>query len=81
MPGARPVALGTPCFGLEPDRVIARGPAFVLEVKAWAELPRWLDDCLDGLPEAVGFSKFMTGMRLIHQRGAFDGTSVLGAQV
>ncbi len=76
-----PVALGTPCLGLEPDRIIARGPAFVLEIKAWEELPRWLEDCLDGLPEAVGFSKFMTGMRLVHQRDTADGASVLGAQV
>jgi hypothetical protein len=69
-----PVALGTPCFGFEPERIIARGPSFVLEVKAWDRLPRWLDDCLDELGEATGFSKFMTGMQILQRRA--DGSSV-----
>ncbi len=74
-----PVAPGTPCFGLEPDNIIARGPAFVLEIKAWESLPSWLRQIIDGLPEAVGFSKFLTGMRMIQERG-LNGSSVIATQ-
>jgi hypothetical protein len=35
----------------------------VLEVKSWDEPPAWLASLLRGVPEAVGFSKFESGMR------------------
>ena len=63
-----PTAVGTPCPSVEPAHVLARGPAFVLEVKLWDAPPAWLARALSGLAEAVGFSKFMAGMRAAEQR-------------
>jgi VTC domain-containing protein len=74
-----PVVLGSACSGLEPERVFARGPAFVLEVKAWDEPPAWLRDCLDDVGEATSFSKFMTGMQILQCRDR-DGDAVTATQ-
>lgn len=57
-----PTAVGSPCAGA-PPRVLARGPAFVLEVKRWGDAPAWLRRALRGLEEAVDFSKFSSGMQ------------------
>jgi hypothetical protein len=63
-----PTPIGTAC---EPaPRVLAEGPAFVLEVKSWEAVPGWLSSLLGGVPEAIGFSKFESGMRSVAARRA-----------
>jgi hypothetical protein len=63
-----PRPIGTPCVG-EGARSFARGPGYILEVKAWDELPSWMVLLLRGLREAVGFSKFRGGMKAAEERG------------
>ena len=63
-----PAAVGSPCTG-GPQRVLAREPAFVLEIKRWGDAPAWLGRALRGLDEAVGFSKFSAGMRAAARSG------------
>ena len=64
-----PTPVGAPCDGIEPAEILAAGPAFVLEVKLWDEPPAWLARALQGLDEAVGYSKFMAGMQAAEARG------------
>ena len=56
-----PTAVGSPC-ACAPLRVLGRWPAFVLEIKRSGDAPAWLSGALHGLKQAVGFSKFSTGM-------------------
>jgi hypothetical protein len=63
-----PARLGSACGGSQPPRMLAHGPAFVLEVKLWDQ-PVWLARALEGIPEAVGFSKFLRGMQAAEARG------------
>jgi len=60
-------AVGCP-VGLNPDDVIATGPARVLEIKLGGAMPDWLGDALEGLRPAPQFSKFRMGMIAMHQR-------------
>jgi hypothetical protein len=53
----------------EPRGMFARGPDYILEIKAWGELPAWLVLMLRGLRESVGFSKFRAGMQAAEHRG------------
>jgi hypothetical protein len=64
----KPRAVGAPCDG-EPLQVFARGPAYILEVKAWGELPAWMVLMLRGLRENSTYSKFRGGMREAELRG------------
>jgi hypothetical protein len=66
-----PVPLGAPCGGAR-QRLLARGPALILEVKLWHSIPRWLAEGLSGIPEAEGFSKFAVGMRAASECGLLD---------
>ena len=63
-----PSQIGTACEAT--PRVLAEGPAFVLEVKSCEAPPAWLASLLRGVPEAVGFSKFESGMRSVAARTA-----------
>ncbi len=67
-----PTPVGAPCTGAEPPEVLARGPEFVLELKLWDESPTWLARAMRGLVEAVGFSKFTSGMRAAEACGLID---------
>jgi hypothetical protein len=67
-----PVAVGTPITAIEPDEVLANGPPFILEIKLWEDPPAWLGRAMAGLEEAVGFSKFMAGMRAAEACGLLD---------
>jgi hypothetical protein len=58
----RPWLLGRATFDVDPSDVIARGPSFILELKYADEAPEWVHEAIEGLEEAVGFSKFMLGM-------------------
>lgn len=60
----RPRPIGSAFADVRPDEVIASQQALVLEIKLRGEPPAWLARLLGYLPEAVGFSKFMLGMRL-----------------
>lgn len=74
----RPCSLGSE-FELAPDQIVGHGPAFILEVKTFdGPPPAWLRHALVGLDEAVGFSKFMLGMRAI-EGAAVPMTAVMPA--
>jgi hypothetical protein len=62
-----PTTVGSPCADVL-GRIVARGPAFVLEVKRWADAPPWLGRTLGSIREAVGFSKFSAGMLAVAAR-------------
>jgi hypothetical protein len=65
----RPVPLGGPLSAMLPETAFARGPDYILEVKAQRELPPWLVLLLRGLRETLGFSKFQAGMQAAERRG------------
>jgi hypothetical protein len=47
---------------------IAAGPARILEIKLWGEMPGWLGEALSGLRPAPHFSKFRMGMMAMGQK-------------
>lgn len=61
----RPTLLGSAFASQGSADVLAHGPPFVLEYKAWVASPPWLVRALAELEEAVGFSKFLLGMDAI----------------
>ncbi|MBI4510671.1 MAG: polyphosphate polymerase domain-containing protein [Deltaproteobacteria bacterium] len=64
---SEPVHPGMPGEISEPTGVVACLAWSVLEVKCFGQVPRWLDESLRGLAEAVGFSKFKAGILAISQ--------------
>jgi hypothetical protein len=54
--------------GPSPADAVAAGPARILEVKLWGEIPDWLAAAVDGLRPAPRFSKFRTGMMALGRR-------------
>lgn len=63
----RPRPLGSSFSPLTDDEIVGHGPAFIVEVKSFGPFPGWLSRALEGLQEAVGFSKFMLGMGAVEQ--------------
>src|SRR5205814_6646430 len=57
-----PMTIGAPCVGPHLPRLLAHGPALVLEIKLRALIPRWLARALRGIPEALGVATFAAGM-------------------
>jgi SPX domain protein involved in polyphosphate accumulation len=66
----RPQTLGTVGALVRPrgDEVIATGPARILEIKLWGDMPDWLAHAVDGISPAPKFSKFRTGMMAMAQK-------------
>jgi hypothetical protein len=66
----RPQAFGAAGEPVEPNDVIAFGPARILEIKHWGETPDWLRRALDGLTPTPSFSKFRAGMTALQHQDA-----------
>jgi hypothetical protein len=66
----RPQAIGAPGEPVEPTDIIATGPARILEIKHWGEMPDWLARALEGVSPAPSFSKFRVGMLALQQHAA-----------
>jgi hypothetical protein len=66
----RPQPVGGPGALAPPADVVASGPARVLEIKHWGEMPEWLSRAVEGLSPAPSFSKFRVGMLALKQQGS-----------
>jgi hypothetical protein len=63
-----PQRLGEQGEAATPNRIVARGPARILEVKYRGEAPAWLARATVGLPAAPHFSKFRAGMLALQRQ-------------
>jgi hypothetical protein len=66
----RPQPVGGAGALAPPADVIASGPARILEIKLWGEMPEWLSRAVEGLSPAPSFSKFRVGMLALKQQGS-----------
>jgi hypothetical protein len=68
----RPQPLGRAAGGAGPGPAdaVAAGPARILEIKLWGDIPTWLAAAVDGLRPAPRFSKFRMGMMALGRRVA-----------